>query len=563
MAKLSEKQKTLQFEKVVLTGTVEDIKEIAEANGPIEMKARSLGMACRFRGLDFVKTLVELGFSFCYTDSPAFRGKYDCGFTTAGNYKGSSDYLLLLLDDCKCQSSFGIHGGYKDLYTDEYKDEAFENLRVISEDERSEIIEYLFHHKKEARFNAKKLLYYSILSQSDFAVRKLKSLGVTIPEEEKKYLIEGGSGLEFQDYQNSLCRNDPIDLKKQFEYWLAEIKDNQKIVIYNAYAENYADTLFCPEVYAIIKDRADFRKKNKKTIMKKLVLNNNASAVSLLCDNGWVEKKTFRDDLIDLANEKCVTETIAVLIEYKNKSSDPARELAEEEAKREYELNMNPNSVAYLKKIWSYEKLDDGTLRIKKYKGTETTVTVPEKIGKAVVSTIGYRSFSPESEQYIQKTKITPEEAEIRRSIVTINLPDTITQIEEYAFYHCASLQNCKLPDALTYLGRYAFCGTALKTIVIPDSLTQLPEYVFEDCKALESVDLGCGLEELGRAFYNCDKLSSVQFGNDIPKIDSYAFDGTEWFSNLGDDAVVAGKYRVAKLEYEGKTIRYLKCDEE
>ena len=286
MAKLSEKQKTLEFEKVVLTGTIDEIKAKYHEVGPIELAARSLGMACRFRGVEAVKTLVELGLDFCYDDSPSFRGKYDCGYTSAGRYQVTSDYLLLLLDDCDCQSSFGIHSGYKDRYSGNYTDEAFENLTIISEDERAEIIEYLYQNRKKAWFQADKLLYYSIISQSDFAIRTLKSLGVVIPKQEKEYLTKGGTGLDFQDYQKSLFRNDPKKLKKQFEYWLAELNDNEKLIIYKTYAEEYADVLFSPEVYSFIKDRADFSKASKKNILMKLVDNNNAAAVTVLCNDG-------------------------------------------------------------------------------------------------------------------------------------------------------------------------------------------------------------------------------------------------------------------------------------
>ena len=272
MAKMSEKQKTLAFEKVVLTGSMDEIMATYKEIGPIELSARSLGMACRFRDLEVVKTLVELGFDFYYDDSPSFRGKYDCGYTSAGRYQVTSDYLLLLLDDCDCQSSFGIHSGYKDRYSGNYIDEAFENLTIISEDERAEIIEYLYQNRKKAWFQADKLLYYSIISQSDFAIRTLKSLGVVIPGREKEYLTGGGTGLDFQDFQKSLFRDDPKELKKQFEYWFAELNDNEKLIIYKTYAEEYADVLFSPEVYSFIKDRADFSKVSKKNILMKIRL---------------------------------------------------------------------------------------------------------------------------------------------------------------------------------------------------------------------------------------------------------------------------------------------------
>ena len=171
MAKMSEKQKTLEFERIVLTGTFDEIKAKYQEVGPIELPARSLGMACRFRGLEVVKALVELGLYFHRPTEPSFRGKYDCGYTTASRYQVTSDYLLLLLDDCDCQSSFGIHSGYLDRYSGKYTDEAFENLTLVSEDERAEIIEYLYQNSKATRFRADKLLYYSILSQSDFAIK--------------------------------------------------------------------------------------------------------------------------------------------------------------------------------------------------------------------------------------------------------------------------------------------------------------------------------------------------------------------------------------------------------
>lgn len=59
------------------------------------------------------------------------------------------------------------------------------------------------------------------------------------------------------------------------------------------------------------------------------------------------------------------------------------------------ELNANPNSVAELKKVWGYEKREDGTMIITRYKGTNTEIDVPEKIGNSVVTAIGDWAFSP------------------------------------------------------------------------------------------------------------------------------------------------------------------------
>ena len=64
------------------------------------------------------------------------------------------------------------------------------------------------------------------------------------------------------------------------------------------------------------------------------------------------------------------------------------------EQKMMRELNANPNSVTEMKKIWGYEKRKDGTLVITRYKGSNTKIEVPEKIGSSIVTEIGNKAFS-------------------------------------------------------------------------------------------------------------------------------------------------------------------------
>ena len=45
-------------------------------------------------------------------------------------------------------------------------------------------------------------------------------------------------------------------------------------------------------------------------------------------------------------------------------------------------------TVAELKKDWSFKELEDKTLIITKYKGSDTVVTIPAKIGTKTVSTL-------------------------------------------------------------------------------------------------------------------------------------------------------------------------------
>lgn len=61
---LTQKEKAEQLQHTVLNGSVEELSKIYNTLGYVEMSAPALGLACRFRGLDMVKALVEKGATF-------------------------------------------------------------------------------------------------------------------------------------------------------------------------------------------------------------------------------------------------------------------------------------------------------------------------------------------------------------------------------------------------------------------------------------------------------------------------------------------------------------------
>lgn len=55
--------------------------------------------------------------------------------------------------------------------------------------------------------------------------------------------------------------------------------------------------------------------------------------------------------------------------------------------------------------------------------------------------------------------------------------------IGDYAFYECKSLTSIKLPSSVTEIGGHAFCVCkSLTSIKIPSSVTKIGEYAFEGC---------------------------------------------------------------------------------
>ncbi len=67
-------------------------------------------------------------------------------------------------------------------------------------------------------------------------------------------------------------------------------------------------------------------------------------------------------------------------------------------------------------------------------------------------------------------------------SLKTVTLPDTVTEIDNEAFYH-AGIEKLVIPDGVTRIGQSAFshCGH-LTDILIPASVTEIAENAFTEC---------------------------------------------------------------------------------
>jgi hypothetical protein len=57
------------------------------------------------------------------------------------------------------------------------------------------------------------------------------------------------------------------------------------------------------------------------------------------------------------------------------------------------------------------------------------------------------------------------------------------------AFYNCRALTNVTIPNSVTEIGEYAFCGChALTNVTIPDSVQSIEHDAFHNCENLEKV---------------------------------------------------------------------------
>ena len=116
----------------------------------------------------------------------------------------------------------------------------------------------------------------------------------------------------------------------------------------------------------------------------------------------------------------------------------------------------------------------------------------------------------------------------------TYTIPESVTSIESYAFYHCANLINIDLSNCtgLTSIGSYGFVScTSLTSIDLSNctELTSMGYAPFRECTSLKNVDLSncIGLKNIwDYAFQECTSLTSIDLSNctGLTSIGDYAF---------------------------------------
>ena len=101
-------------------------------------------------------------------------------------------------------------------------------------------------------------------------------------------------------------------------------------------------------------------------------------------------------------------------------------------------------------------------------------------------------------------------------SVITADMLDGYTSIEEHAFYNCRGLTSVDIPNGVKIIGEGVFegCGR-LTSVTIPNSVTNIGTYSFWGCTGLTSVTIhntDTRIED--RAFWWCTGLTSVTIGD-------------------------------------------------
>ena len=113
---------------------------------------------------------------------------------------------------------------------------------------------------------------------------------------------------------------------------------------------------------------------------------------------------------------------------------------------------------------------------------------------------------------------------ESKAAIISIQLPDTVTGIGEYAFEY-NHLQSVNIPKAVTIIGSTAFAGNDFSTIEIPENVNTINGGAFQNCKNLQKIKIPDAVQKLGAGLFgSCIKLISVELPQGIESIPEAMF---------------------------------------
>ena len=365
-----------------------------------------------------------------------------------------------------------------------------------------------------------------------------------------------GTFMEFEEITSIIIPNDVISIDKECFLDCCDLKsvtipESVKKIGENAFGGCPLDELYAPGAPLTSIEGTKMKALAVKTFVRSPERYTNEIVIASYHKYLITQKRkwlpvVFKDDRVDLlqiyadakkitaenldeeylkpAMEANATQCTAYLLELKNRLTKGIKPKAEKD-----KLSEDPFSEKFIKKLWSFKERKDGTIELTDYKGTETNVYVPVRIGEKPVTKLGDYLFSPE------KPRRRKAVADVMNRITNVELPDCLEEIGEYAFSKCEKLAMVSLPESIKKIGLNAFyfC-TALKSVIIPDGITCIEMFTFYYCIGLTNVVLPKKLTKIDyEAFSGCGKLKDIILPESLTSIGEGAFSYCESLKNV------------------------------
>ena len=126
-------------------------------------------------------------------------------------------------------------------------------------------------------------------------------------------------------------------------------------------------------------------------------------------------------------------------------------------------------------------------------------------------------------------------------------------QFADHLYLNGVEIKDLVVPNTITSINEFAFYGfDGLTSVTIPSSVTSIGGCAFSKCSGLTSVTIGNSVTSIGQwAFSGCSGLTSVTIGNSVTSIGRYAFEGC---NNLKYICLASDKYPASSSPSLGNT---------
>ena len=158
------------------------------------------------------------------------------------------------------------------------------------------------------------------------------------------------------------------------------------------------------------------------------------------------------------------------------------------------------------------------------------TISIPESVShfgaSAFANTDWYKSLASKNAIIVVNNIIIGTGKLNIQQIAYMNYPKGVTTIGEGAFRGCKDLTATKIPDTVTKIEDYAFYGCPLREMSIPATVTEIGNNVFGSCSGLKTFYRKGELSVGDGMFSNCSSLENITVTEGITSIGDYAFQG-------------------------------------
>jgi len=194
---------------------------------------------------------------------------------------------------------------------------------------------------------------------------------------------------------------------------------------------------------------------------------------------------------------------------------------------------------------------------------TDVHIVIPETLNGYQVTAIGTEAFaSTEILTVVMPNSVTEIHSSAFsrcRKLRSITFSNQLTTINSSAFYYCINLKELTLPATLSKIGGFVFSEcSGLTGIVLPDGLTSISISTFNGCSNLTSITIPDNITSIDRSAFNrCTNLINLTIGKGVTSIHPTAFSGCTALAQISVSPKNTAYHSVGNclIETETKTL--------